>query len=371
MASRIGRIFETALLPLGVVAIGVLIWQIGPDERAEIVRLLTTIRWWFVAIILQEIVAHAANTAGLLACLPRDRGALGFWYAFAARLAGEGVNATMPTATVGGELLKISLLSRRAPADRVTAGITAAYATQALAQMLFTTLALPLALPALTLPPSFPSYSKGLIVLFVLGGLVATFWFANVTRVGSFFGKTHWVFQKVGLGQKGSRTHAATSRIDDAARDAQTAAPSAFFVSVLEFLVGWTWGIAEVAIVIYACTGQVSLVQCLTIEALSSFVDAVFFFVPGQMGTREVGLTAITQALGLGAPLGISIGLIRRGRVLVWAAVGILCLAWFRRTAQPESPPETVSQTNEVTGEKREHSEAPEGPSVVRESSAG
>src|SRR5581483_6243409 len=161
VASRVALIFEAALLPLGIAALGVLIWRIGPEERAEILRLLALIQWWFVAIVLQEIIAHAANTAGLLACLPLDRRALGFWYAFSARLAGEGVNATMPTATVGGELLKISLLSRRAPTERVTAGISAAYASQAVAQMLFTTLALPLALPALELP----RFMKGLIVL--------------------------------------------------------------------------------------------------------------------------------------------------------------------------------------------------------------
>ncbi len=334
MASRVARVFETALLPLGVLALIVLIWQIGPDERSQLVQLMGTVKWWFLAIVLQEIVAHAANTAGLLACLPLDRPKLGFLYTFAARLAGEGVNATMPTATVGGELLKISLLSRRAPGSRVTAGISAAYASQALAQMLFTAAALPLALPALVLPPELAGF-KWLIVVFVGGGLVATYFFANVTRHGTFE-RVHGLFRWIGLGKKGSRTHEVTTRIDDAARDAKEASPLGFMVSVIYFFVGWAWGVVEVALVFYACGQPVDLVKCLAIESLSSFVDAVFFFVPGQMGTREIGLVGIVRGLGLNPALGLSLGLVRRGRVLAWAAVGIVCLAWFRRTATGE-----------------------------------
>jgi uncharacterized protein (TIRG00374 family) len=345
VASRVARIFETALLPLGVLALVVLIWQIGPDERAQLLHLVGTVKWWFLAIVLQEVVAHAANTAGLLACLPLDRKKLGFLYTCAARLAGEGVNATMPTATVGGELLKISLLSRRAPASRVTAGISAAYASQALAQMLFTAAALPLALPALELPAELRGL-KWVIVLFVSGGVVATFFFANVTRLGTFE-RLHGLFRWIGLGKKGSRTHEVTTKIDDAARDAREASPLGFALSVVFFFAGWAWGVVEVALVFYASGQPVDLVKCLAIESLSSFVDAVFFFVPGQMGTREIGLVGIVRGLGLGDALGLSLGLVRRARVIVWAGVGIACLAWLRRTAVDE---EKAPLPVEVTG---------------------
>lgn len=356
MASRVARFFETALLPLGAAALAFLIWQIGPDERAKIISRLSTIRWWFAAVVAQELVAHAANTAGLLSCLPLDRKRLGFWYAFAARLAGEGVNATMPTATVGGELLKISLLNRRAPAERVTAGIGAAYASQALAQMLFTALALPLTLPALDLPRAL----KALIVVFVLAGVIATYWLANITRGGAF-GKAHGLFRKVGLGKEGSRAHDATTRIDGAARDAHSAAPAAFAVSVLQFLFAWSWSAVEVGLILYAFTGEVNVLQCIAIESLSAFVDAVFFFVPGQMGTREIGLGGITKALGLGPEIGISIGLVRRGRVLIWAAIGLLCLAWFRRFGREET----------YAAASIEHEVAPGDPNMMREPSGG
>ncbi|HZU97960.1 MAG TPA: hypothetical protein VFF73_14755, partial [Planctomycetota bacterium] len=76
MASKIARRFETALLPLGILALGILIWKIGPEERAQLVALMTDVRWWFLVIIVQAVAANAANTAGLLACLPLDRASL-------------------------------------------------------------------------------------------------------------------------------------------------------------------------------------------------------------------------------------------------------------------------------------------------------
>ncbi len=333
MASKIARRFETALLPLGVLALGILIWKIGPEERAQLVALMTDVRWWFLVIIVQAVVANAANTAGLLACLPLDRASLGFLYTFAARLAGEGVNATMPTATVGGELLKIALLTKRAPAERVTAGIGAAYANQALAQMLFSFVMLPIALPRLDLPASV----KGVIVLFVTGGVVATWILASVTRKGSFE-KIHGLFRLIGLGKAGSRTHAATTAIDGAAKEAQSADPRGFVLSVLAFFFAWVFGVVEVALCFYACGRPVDLVQCTAIESLSTFVDAVFFFVPGQMGTRELGLVGIMRAMGVDDVMGISLGLIRRIRVLAWAALGMGCLAVLRRAGVAPEP---------------------------------
>jgi uncharacterized protein (TIRG00374 family) len=327
VAPRLVRAAETALIPLGIAAIAVLVWQIGPDERSELVSLVSLVKWWFLAIVLQEAVAHGLNTLGLLACLPLDRKKIGFAYAFGARLAGEGMNATMPTATVGGELLKISLLSRRAAPNRVTAGVSSAYASQTLAQMLFTALALPLSLPALHLRAEL----KWAVAVFVLGGLVAAYAMVSATRSG-VFAKIHGVFQWAGIGKEGSTTHKATASIDDAARDASSADPHGFALAILYFFLAWLWGVVEVGLTFHACGKQVDLVQCLAIESLSSYVDSVCFFVPGQMGTRELGLVGILGALGLDAPMGISLGLVRRARVLAWAVLGLACLARLRRS---------------------------------------
>jgi hypothetical protein len=363
VASRIVRVFEAAMFPLGALALGVLVWQTGKDE---ILRLTATVQWWFALIVLQELVAHSANTAGLLACLPLDRKGLGFGYTFAARLAGEGVNATMPTATVGGELLKIALLSRRAPAERVTAGVSAAYTGQTFAQMLFTALALPFALP--WIPWALPY--RLMLAFFVFSGLIVTYAIAVVSR-GSAFGSVHSVLRKLKIGKEGSSAHETTGRIDDAAKQATVANPHAFSVSVILFLFAWFWGTIEVAVILHACRIDVDLSTCAAIESLSAFIDAAFFFVPGQMGTREGGLAGITHTLGLGTPAGLTIGLVRRGRVFIWAALGLVCLAWFRRNAPKGVTPSNPIQPATQAANGGEHETTPDGSRVVRDATIG
>lgn len=338
MASRLASWFERAMLPLGVVALGVLVWSAGTENVLGTLRRVGVV--WFVAVILQEIVAHALNTLGLLVCLPHDRERLPFWRTFAARLAGEGVNATMPTATIGGELLKISLLARDIPPERVTAGVTAAYATQTLGQMLFTAFALPFALDGFAFPHVPPLVTRLVFGVCVGGGTIFAYLAASVLRTGAF-ARMHWALRKVGLGTEGSSAHATSNKIDEAARAAHGASPGSFAASTLSFLAGWCWGMVEVAMILSASgyVEEVTFLNCLAIESLSSFIDALCLFVPGQIGTSEGGLAAITYGLGIGADAGITIGLVRRGRRLAWAGLGIACLAWFRRTGAASPAP--------------------------------
>jgi uncharacterized membrane protein YbhN (UPF0104 family) len=333
------------MLPLGILALVFLIWSAGTEHVVAMLNQVGIV--WFLVVVAQAIVAHAANTQGLIVCMPRDRASLPFWRTFAARLAGEGVNATMPTATIGGELLKISLLARTVPAERVTAGVTAAYATQALAQMLFTAYGLPFGLDGFGFPHMPSSLLRGLTVVFVGGGVAFTYWASAVLRSGAF-SKAHGLLRKVGLGREGSSAHAASERIDDAARSAHGESPRAFAASVTWFLVGWAWGVVEVALILRACGFDFTVADCIAIESLSAYFDSLCLFVPGQIGTRESGLAAITFGLGLGSDAGLAVGLVRRGRHLAWAGFGLLCLAWLRRAEKPE-PVAVPAETAQVT----------------------
>lgn len=188
------------MLPLGVVALGVLIWSAGFESILALLSKVGIV--WFLVVVVQEIVAHGANTMGLLVCLPRDRASLPFWRTFAVRLAGEGVNSAVPTATIGGELLKISLLTRDVPSDRVTAGVTAAYATQTLGQMFFTAFALPFVLSDLAFPHVPPLALRVGAGVFVAGGLLFAYFAASVLRTGAF-AYLHRALRLVGLGKEG------------------------------------------------------------------------------------------------------------------------------------------------------------------------
>jgi hypothetical protein len=282
---RLERIF----LILGlVIAVG----AVGRLPAREIARLATDCRGSIAAVIALGFVPQILDALGLYVCLPVDRKRLGLAYTFAGRLAGEGVNTIVPTATIGGEVVKVSLLSRRAPGRAVLAGVSTAYSLDALSTLVLVGVALPSALPRLDLPAVPRLGVAGVVLLATLG----TYVFHRIVR------------------------HAASAR-----RTKPEASTPAFSLAFAFLFASALWQTVEVALVRRGLGDEFEPLECFAIAALSALLDAVFFFVPGNLGTREGGLAGITALLGLGAPLGVQFALVRRLSQLVWAVAGYAC----------------------------------------------
>jgi hypothetical protein len=58
-------------------------------------------------------------------------------------------------------------------------------------------------------------------------------------------------------------------------------------------------------------------------------VRSLTFFVPGHLGVQDGAITLIGQALTGSSEVGLAVALLRRGRELVWTAVGLAIGAWF------------------------------------------
>jgi len=100
-----------ALRPLAVLA-GVLIvvwlvWEIG---ISTLVHELQKLSWRLPLILLPQVVTNLFKTEAWRLAFPRQRPKFGLL--FPVRLAGEAVNETTPTATMGGDALKAYLLVR-------------------------------------------------------------------------------------------------------------------------------------------------------------------------------------------------------------------------------------------------------------------
>jgi hypothetical protein len=71
---------------------------------------------------------------------------------------------------------------------------------------------------------------------------------------------------------------------------------------------------------------QVTLVDAFLLESAGRFVTIAFKFVPYRLGIDEMGSGAVAQALGLPAAVGVTLALIRRLRILVINAIGVVKL---------------------------------------------
>ncbi len=69
-----------------------------------------------------------------------------------------------------------------------------------------------------------------------------------------------------------------------------------------------------------------SLLTAFLLESVSRFVTIVFKLIPFVIGVDEAGAQFIGRTVALGAGVGVTIAIIRKGRILFWTAVGLLLI---------------------------------------------
>ena len=87
-------------------------------------------------------------------------------------------------------------------------------------------------------------------------------------------------------------------------------------------------GIAEVWFILNRLGDPMpSLLTSFLLESVSRLVTIVFKLVPFTIGVDEAGAQFIGQALSLTAGVGVTLAIIRKGRILFWTAIGWILIA--------------------------------------------
>ena len=317
-----GAILALLLYRLGFSAVAQQLWLVG---------------WGWLFIIGQEILPILANTGGWRYAFPAPERTVKFWPLLKMRLAGDSANYLVPSATVGGEILRISLLRGSTSVPVGAASVTLAKFTQFLGQALFIALGLLLAAPFAPLKPGLLPWLWAVLAgCLVFMGLI----FIGLRR-GLFGGMlsvlVRWLPARLHHYLPVDKVAELDQHIGDFLRGHRRA----FWASAGLFGLGWALGALEVFLIFHFLGLPVDLPTALTVETLSVFIDAVLFFVPGKLGTQEGGKVLIFLSLGYPAVAGLSFGIIRRVRELTWAGVGVACLASFRRKKSVGGEPGT------------------------------
>jgi putative membrane protein len=322
---RLGRLL---LLMAGVGVVGYMVWQIGPGAVWES---LSALSWWLVLVIcFPYALSTTLDTLGwrlLFAAPPAP-----FSRLWAARLAGEAVNITTPTASVGGEPVKAYLLRAWVPLPLGLASVVVDKTAMVLGQGVFLALGLVLALGSSLAPAHSPVMTSMLVLLAV-----------EVLAVGGFV-----IAQLQGLAGRGGRLLARFGMAPSAARQEKLEgldrALAGFYrgrrriaSAILVHAVAYVVGSLEIYIVLNLLGIPVSLLTAVVIESFGAAVKFASFMVPGSLGALEGGNIAIFAAFGLGGAVGLSYTLIRRLREIAWVLVGLAFLALH--SARPALPP--------------------------------
>lgn len=89
-----------------------------------------------------------------------------------------------------------------------------------------------------------------------------------------------------------------------------------------------TLGITEVLYILSRISDTPpSLMSAFLLESVSRLVTIVFKLVPFNIGVDEAGAQFVGEAIALAAGVGVTLAIIRKGRILFWTAIGWILIA--------------------------------------------
>jgi glycosyltransferase 2 family protein len=101
--------------------------------------------------------------------------------------------------------------------------------------------------------------------------------------------------------------------------------PGRFVPIFLLQVVFHSLGIFEIWFILTRITGTLaSVYSAFMLESINRIILVVFKLIPFVIGVDEAGARFVTKGLALGAGIGVTLSIVRKGRVLFWTAVGIV-----------------------------------------------
>lgn len=310
----------------GIAGVAVVVWLVRQTGPALLLARLQELSWGLAVILVPSAVVALVDAVGWQYAFPGRMPPLPV--AVAARLAGEAVNDTTPTGTVGGEPLKAWLVARAGiPLEEGLVSVVIAKTALVGSQVVFLALGLGLAVTH----PGTPRVLLGGLAILTAAGAVAIVGFVWAQNRGLFRVGSR-AFAWLGLGALAGMG----SRLDADLRAYYRDRRTRLAVSTGCQLLGWIVGSLEVWLTLAFLEAPVALATTLAIEACATAVRSAGFLVPAAAGVQEAGLVGIFASLGVAADLGLTVALVRRLREALWALAGYTLLAAWPRSAAPE-----------------------------------
>lgn len=323
---------QAALLVLGLGFFVYLVYRIGLES---ILTDLATIGWGLGIIVLLELLLDAFHTLGWrYTFAPRDRH-VGLWRLYLVRLAGSAFNQVIPSATMGGEPIKVMLLRPDIRTANAVASVITAKLAYSVGQAIFVLAGFIFAFHRFRLPPSVNYALYAALVLTALS-LAAFFWvqhrglFAIISSVARFLRLPRPLID---------RLYQATERIDHQVREIHVDRPADFLISVGWHLAGFGLSMTQMFLFLRWLGLDADIVDALAIESFSVLIQLALFLVPASIGVQEFGKMLLFSGLGLPAADGLTVGIAVRLNQIVSIALGMVAYAYLHgQTSSGRSP---------------------------------
>jgi uncharacterized membrane protein YbhN (UPF0104 family) len=317
------RRIETYII---LVAVAFYVWFLRRFGWHQTGHYLWLAGWGLVLTIALESLARMANTLGWWVVIGRLPGGLSFGELFVARIAGEAIDYTTPSAQLGGQFVMALMVRRKLALAIGLATVIVASLAEMLGQIGFITGVLAIALPhEARLHHLVGAALSGLLISFVLA---AGFFYVQLKRPFSHLWKAAAKFHVPYLDDPEIRAEAANA--DANISDLYAKHRGRFGLSSLCYLFAWCMGPIEIMIYLKLLNQPFNWLTPVLVDALGLLIERVTFIIPGKLVSQEGGKALILSLLGYPAAIGFAIGLLRRIKEMVWVLFGLIGLTIHR-----------------------------------------
>ncbi len=313
---------------IAALGLGLLVASVRQAGVATIAASIQSVGFWFIAVVALGAARMWARSAAWSTCSRAEHPeGLPIGAAFSATLAADALGNLTPLGVLASEPAKVVLARRHLSTATSLSSVTVEngfYTASVVAMLLGGVWVL---LQRADVPPVIERMGEAVVVVSGLAALLVLWMFrtrpALISRAG------HLVARAIGRSGSAEAFEALERSVYDvvhwpASRLAQVMAWEAAFHAL---------AVLEVWLVLRLMPGgaAASIEDAFLMETTGRFITVAFKFVPYRLGIDEMGSGSVAQLIGLGAPTGVALALVRRVRILLLNALGIALLARDRR----------------------------------------
>jgi uncharacterized protein (TIRG00374 family) len=313
---------NNALLVLGLAFLLYLVWKVGPDELWHEVG---TLGWGLIPIILCEGLGNLAHALGWRHCLARAYPPVALLRLFRMSMAGFAINYLTPSASLGGEVSRASLLASIQSGPAAVSSVILDKLMTAVAHLTLAVLGSLFLLWRVKLPLEL-WLAMAVITCLLTGGMTA---FLLLQKYGKLGGVFRWLVAHNlgGLFLEGVAHR--MSEVDEALKKFYLERPWDLVFSLLWHVLGHSAALVQAWLFLTVLQQPAPVATVAAAGFLSLWFDLMTFAIPLNLGTLEGSRILVFKALGCPALLGMTYGLaVRLGQVF-WACFGLISYSLF------------------------------------------
>ena len=321
-------------LALGAGAVG-FVWLIAHAGIAALWEQARALGGGIVVLVALAGVELALHAWGWQRCFAPDA-APRLRPIFDAYLAGYAFALFTPTATVGGDVLRASLLPEAIPAAEAAASVTADRLACSVSDALVGVCGVVLLLARGPLEPWHRAALLAATALFGVG--IGGFFLVQRSGLLASRAAGHPLVARVAGAQLAARLARAGADLDFRLRSLHLERPEAFRGALLRNLAATGTGGLQVALVLALLGSHEVAAAAVQIFLVGVALDLFSFFIPARLGVQEGARMLGASVAGVDPSVGLLLSLVLRVEQALWGALGLALHARLARTRALRHP---------------------------------